>query len=124
MKKSRDASELAARIVAAANKPAGASSVLSSVATPTRPTVAAAPETAQPVTRPDSNSPMEAGIMQRHLLFIYHFLSKSRLALPSLLIAINIGSAVNCFKGKDWKHGVYYVSSALCLLMVAVMGES
>ncbi len=62
--------------------------------------------------------------MQRHLLLIYHFLSESRLALPSLLIAINIGSAVNSFKGKDWKHGVYYLSSGLCLLMVLIMGES
>ena len=51
MKKSRDASELAARIAAAANKPAGASSVLSPVAAPSTPTVAPKPETAPPVTR-------------------------------------------------------------------------
>jgi hypothetical protein len=51
MKKSRDASELAARIAAAANKPAGASSVPSPVAAPSTPTVATKPETALPVTR-------------------------------------------------------------------------
>jgi len=50
MKKSRDASELAARIAAAANKPAGASST-SPVATPAAPVVAATRETAPPVTR-------------------------------------------------------------------------
>jgi hypothetical protein len=50
MKKSRDASELAARIAAAANKPAGASSI-SLVAPSATSTVAATPETAAPVTR-------------------------------------------------------------------------
>ena len=62
--------------------------------------------------------------MQRHLLLIYDFVRQRRLAGPSLLIAINICSAVNCFKGKDWKHGVYYLSSALCLVMVAIMEGS
>ena len=50
MKKSKDASELAARIAAAANKPAGASSI-SPVVTPTKPAVATAPEAPPPVAR-------------------------------------------------------------------------
>jgi hypothetical protein len=48
MKKSRDASELAARIAAAANKPAGAGSLPSSVAAPSAPTIVGKSEAAQP----------------------------------------------------------------------------
>ena len=55
MKKSRDASELAARIAAAANKPAGAGSI-PPVATPTTPTVATKLETVPPVKRPKAKA--------------------------------------------------------------------
>jgi hypothetical protein len=51
MKKSRDASELAARITAAANKPAGASSILPTLVAPSIPTVAITPKAAPPLTR-------------------------------------------------------------------------
>ena len=56
MKKSRDASELAARIAAAANKPAGASSTPSPVVLPISPTAAAAPETMPAARRPQAKA--------------------------------------------------------------------
>lgn len=51
MKKSQNATELAARISEAANKPAGASSVLPTLVAPSIPNVAITPKTAPPVTR-------------------------------------------------------------------------
>jgi hypothetical protein len=43
-----------------------------------------------------------------------------QLILPGVLVAINVGEAVVCFACHDWKKGVYFLASAVCIGMVAV----
>ena len=43
-----------------------------------------------------------------------------QLILPGVLVAINVGEAVVCFFCGDWKKGVYFLASAVCIGMVAV----
>lgn len=41
------------------------------------------------------------------------------LIFPVLLILWNLGAAVIYFRLRDWRRGVYFLSSALCLAMVS-----
>jgi hypothetical protein len=43
-----------------------------------------------------------------------------QLIFPALLILMNVGASVVAFKAGDWRRGVYWITSALCLVMVAV----
>jgi hypothetical protein len=42
-----------------------------------------------------------------------------KLALPSILFAINIGSAIVYAMAGDWKKAVYWIASAVCIAVVA-----
>jgi hypothetical protein len=44
---------------------------------------------------------------------------RSQLVFPALLILMNVGACVVAFKAGDWRRGVYWIASALCLVMVA-----
>jgi len=57
-------------------------------------------------------------------LLLWRLALNKRLVLPSFLFATNLGCAFSGFKARDWKHGVYYLSSALCIAMVALLGDS
>jgi len=50
----------------------------------------------------------------------FRFLIARRLVFPGLLILCNLASAAQSFASSDWKRGIYWLSSALCLLMVAL----
>jgi len=41
------------------------------------------------------------------------------LIFPALLILMNVGASVVAFKAGDWRRGVYWITSALCLMVVA-----
>jgi hypothetical protein len=45
---------------------------------------------------------------------------EKRLVFPLLLIGLNMGAAVVSFWGGDWRRGVYWLASSLCLWMVAL----
>jgi len=42
-----------------------------------------------------------------------------QLIFPALLILMNVGASVVAFRGGDWRRGVYWIASALCLVMFA-----
>jgi len=44
---------------------------------------------------------------------------RSQLIFPALLILMNVGASLVAFKAGDWRRGVYWITSALCLVMVA-----
>ena len=54
------------------------------------------------------------------LAAVLHFVRERRLVFPGLLILCNLASAAQSFASGDWKRGVYWLSSAVCLLMVAL----
>jgi hypothetical protein len=35
--------------------------------------------------------------------------------MPVILLALNLGCAIFCFCGGDWKRGVYWIASAVCI---------
>jgi hypothetical protein len=39
---------------------------------------------------------------------------------PLILFAINLGSAIVCLHGGDWKKAVYWLASSICILMVGM----
>lgn len=41
------------------------------------------------------------------------------LLFPALLLVLNIAAAVVCFRMRDWRRGVYWLASAVCIAMVA-----
>ena len=47
---------------------------------------------------------------------LYRFLVARRLVFPAFLIVGNLASAVECFRARDYRHGVYWLASAVCLL--------
>lgn len=51
---------------------------------------------------------------------IYQFLLERRLVFPLLLILCNLASAAQCFAAGDWRRGIYWLASAVCLLMVSL----
>jgi hypothetical protein len=44
----------------------------------------------------------------RHLIF------------PAILFLCNVGSAIACFAAGDWKRGLYWAASSLCVASVSV----
>jgi len=48
------------------------------------------------------------------------FLIARRLAFPALLVAINLGCSAASFNGGDWKRGVYWICSAMCIAMMSL----
>jgi hypothetical protein len=40
------------------------------------------------------------------------------MVFPALLILWNLGASLIYFRLQDWRRGVYFISSALCLAMV------
>ena len=45
--------------------------------------------------------------------------NRSQLIFPALLILMNVGASLVAFKAGDWRRGVYWITSALCLVVVA-----
>lgn len=41
-----------------------------------------------------------------------------RLIFPTILLLCNIGSGVACLMGGDWKRGLYWMASAVCIACV------
>jgi len=50
----------------------------------------------------------------------YRFIITRRLVFPGLLILINLACAMQSLAARDYKRAVYWLSSAVCLLMVAL----
>jgi hypothetical protein len=42
-----------------------------------------------------------------------------RYIFPALLLLLNLGSAAMCFMAGDWKRGLYWIASAVCIGTVA-----
>ena len=45
--------------------------------------------------------------------------NRSQLIFPVLMVLMNVGASVVAFKTGDWRRGVYWIASALCLVMFA-----
>jgi len=45
--------------------------------------------------------------------------NRSQLIFPVLMVLMNVGASVVAFKTGDWRRGVYWISSALCLGLIA-----
>ena len=45
--------------------------------------------------------------------------NRSQLIFPALMILMNVGASLVAFKAGDWRRGVYWITSALCLVVVA-----
>jgi len=43
-----------------------------------------------------------------------------RLVFPATLFCLNLGAAIGCFACGDWKRGIYWVASAICVACVAL----
>jgi hypothetical protein len=43
-----------------------------------------------------------------------------RLIFPAILFFCNIGSALACFAGGDWKRGCYWAASSICIVSVSI----
>ena len=44
---------------------------------------------------------------------------RSQWIFPALMILMNVGASLVAFKAGDWRRGVYWITSALCLVVVA-----
>ncbi len=44
-----------------------------------------------------------------------------RFVFPLLLLALNAGAAVVSFSSGDWKRGVYWLASAVCIGIVTFL---
>jgi hypothetical protein len=42
-----------------------------------------------------------------------------RLFFPAILFLCNIASAIACFAGGDWKRGLYWTASSICIASVS-----
>ncbi|HEY4359704.1 MAG TPA: hypothetical protein VGN17_01985 [Bryobacteraceae bacterium] len=45
---------------------------------------------------------------------------EKRYVFPVCLLLLNLGAAVLAFRGGDWKRGVYWLASAVCIATVAL----
>jgi hypothetical protein len=45
--------------------------------------------------------------------------NRTQFIFPALMIVMNVGASLVAFKAGDWRRGVYWITSALCLGMVA-----
>jgi len=43
-----------------------------------------------------------------------------RYLFPALMVLLNLGAAVVCFKTGDWRRGVYWTAGAICIAMVSI----
>lgn len=43
----------------------------------------------------------------------------STAVFPAVLLVLNVAAAVACFHAQDWRRGVYWLASAVCIAMVA-----
>jgi hypothetical protein len=41
------------------------------------------------------------------------------LLFPVVLLVLNVAAAIVCFHAQDWRRGVYWLASAVCIAMVA-----
>ena len=46
-------------------------------------------------------------------------IKRSQSIFPALLILMNVGASLVAFKAGDWRRGVYWIASALGLVMIA-----
>ena len=44
---------------------------------------------------------------------------EKRLIFPVILFLCNVGSAIACFAVGDWKRGLYWAASSLCIASVS-----
>ena len=44
---------------------------------------------------------------------------RSQLNFPAVMILMNVWASVVAFKAGDWRRGAYWITSALCLGLVA-----
>lgn len=42
-----------------------------------------------------------------------------RLIFPAVLFLCNLASAIVCFAGGDWKRGLYWMASSICIASVS-----
>jgi len=43
-----------------------------------------------------------------------------KIIFPALLFLGNVGSALACFASGDWKRGLYWAASSICIASVSV----
>ena len=48
------------------------------------------------------------------------FLLEKRLIFPGLLFLGNVASALACFYCGDWRRGIYWTASSICIASVAI----
>jgi hypothetical protein len=44
---------------------------------------------------------------------------RSQLIFPAVMILMNVCASVVAFKAGDWRRGAYWITSALCLGLIA-----
>ena len=44
---------------------------------------------------------------------------RSQLIVPAVMILMNVCASVVAFKAGDWRRGAYWITSALCLGLIA-----
>lgn len=54
-----------------------------------------------------------------HLGAQYKVNLDKRLFFPAILFLCNIASAIACFAGGDWKRGLYWTASSICIASVS-----
>jgi hypothetical protein len=43
-----------------------------------------------------------------------------RILFPALLFLGNVGSAIACFASGDWRRGLYWAASSICIASVTI----
>jgi hypothetical protein len=56
--------------------------------------------------------------VQRARRAVMHF--DRRYIFPAIIILCNVGSAINCFAGGDWRRGLYWTASSICIASVSL----
>ena len=44
---------------------------------------------------------------------------EKRMIFPAVLFLCNIASAISCFAAGDWKRGLYWAASSVCIASVS-----
>jgi len=44
---------------------------------------------------------------------------EKRLFFPAILFLCNLGSAIACFAAGDWRRGLYWMASSVCIASVS-----
>lgn len=42
-----------------------------------------------------------------------------RYIFPAILLLCNIGSAIACFAAHDWRRGLYWAASSICIASIS-----